>query len=94
MKIFHSRLVRRLAFTCITATLSILISDNHAWAQARSVKLIIPYPPGGTNEATSRLLVDQIGRAGGPIFIIEDRPGAGTVLATDAVSRAPPGQVP
>jgi tripartite-type tricarboxylate transporter receptor subunit TctC len=90
MRIFHSQLVTRLAFTFITVTLSILLSDNDAWSQARSVKLIIPYAPGGTNEAMSRLLIDQIGRAGGPIFIIEDRPGAGTVLATDAVSRATP----
>jgi tripartite-type tricarboxylate transporter receptor subunit TctC len=38
----------------------------------------------------SRLLADQIGRTGGPSFLVESRPGAGTVLATDGVSRAAP----
>lgn len=60
-------------------------------AQAtRSIKLVVPFAAGGINEAMSRLLADHISRAGGPPFVIEDRPGAGTVIATDAVSRASP----
>jgi tripartite-type tricarboxylate transporter receptor subunit TctC len=39
-------------------------------------------------DALARILADQIGRAGGPTMVIENRPGAGTVIATDAVARA------
>jgi tripartite-type tricarboxylate transporter receptor subunit TctC len=89
MKISHKQLWRRSAFAFATMALSIPLCCSSAWSQARSIKLIVPYAPGVTS-AMSRLLVEQIGRAGGPTFIIEDRPGAGTVLATDAVSRAAP----
>jgi hypothetical protein len=37
-----------------------------------------------------RVIADQIGRQGGPTFIIQTRPGAGTIIATEAVSRAAP----
>jgi len=61
-----------------------------AWSQTRPIRIVVPYAPGGINESVSRLLADQISRTRGPSFVIESRPGAGTVLATDAVSRAAP----
>src|SRR5215475_159291 len=61
-----------------------------AWSQTRPVRIVVPYAPGGINETMSRLLADQISRTRGPSFVVESRPGAGTVLATEAVSRAAP----
>jgi tripartite-type tricarboxylate transporter receptor subunit TctC len=51
---------------------------------------VVPYAAGGINETMSPLLADQIGRTGGRSFLVESRPGAGTVIATDAVLRAAP----
>jgi tripartite-type tricarboxylate transporter receptor subunit TctC len=91
MTIFHNQFWRRPAIALsVTVALAFLFTNGAAWSQTRSIRLVIPYAPGGINETVSRLLAEQIGRAGGPTFIIEDRPGAGTVLATDAVSRAAP----
>jgi tripartite-type tricarboxylate transporter receptor subunit TctC len=81
---------RPATFSVIFLAASMLLFGNLAWPQTRSIRLVIPYAPGGINESMSRLLADQIARTGGPTFLIEDRPGAGTVLATDAVSRAAP----
>jgi tripartite-type tricarboxylate transporter receptor subunit TctC len=71
----------------------IAMSGNPAWVQppiARTIKIIVPYAPGGGADTVARVLADYIGRAQGRTILIENRPGAGTVIATDAVSRAAP----
>ena len=45
-------------------------------------------PPGGSTDILARLLAEQIGRQQGPTAVIENRPGAGTVIGSEAVSRA------
>src|SRR5262249_3041508 len=47
-------------------------------------------PPGGGVDIVARLMADQVGRAHGATFVIENRPGAGTQIATEAVARAAP----
>ena len=74
----------------IIAVISTLILRDSAWSQTRIIKLVTPYPSGGINESMFRVIADQIGRQGGPTFIIEARPGAGTMIGTEAVSRAAP----
>jgi len=59
-------------------------------AQTRTVKLVVPYPPGGTADIVARLLGEQIGRSQGPAIVIENRPGAGTMIGTEAVARTAP----
>jgi tripartite-type tricarboxylate transporter receptor subunit TctC len=70
-----------------------LLSASGVWPQsARAVKLINPYPPGGGADVLARVLVHQIGDMGGPTPVVENRPGAGTVIGTqDAVRAAPDG---
>jgi len=59
---------------------------------ARAIKLINPYPPGGSADVLARVLVNEIGNLGGPTLVVENRPGAGTVIGTqDAVRAAPDG---
>jgi tripartite-type tricarboxylate transporter receptor subunit TctC len=62
-------------------------------AQAQSpatVKIVVPYPPGSGPDILSRLMSEQIGRTQGPTVVIENRPGGGTVIGTEAVARAAP----
>jgi tripartite-type tricarboxylate transporter receptor subunit TctC len=58
--------------------------------EARTIKVVVPFPPGGAMDVLGRVLAEEIGRAHGPTMVIENRPGAGTVIATELVSRAPP----
>ena len=51
--------------------------------------MIVPYPPGGTADVMGRLLGQEIGATEGVTIVVENRPGAGTVIATEYVSRAP-----
>src|SRR5215210_2683600 len=64
-----------------------------AWAQtypSRPVHLIVPFPPGGGADITARLLGQWLSDRLGQPFIIDNRPGAGTNIGTEAVVRASP----
>jgi tripartite-type tricarboxylate transporter receptor subunit TctC len=50
----------------------------------------VPYTPGSGPDILSRLMAEQIGRAQGPTVVVENRPGGGTVIGTEAVERAEP----
>jgi tripartite-type tricarboxylate transporter receptor subunit TctC len=64
-----------------------------AWAQAypsRPVRIIVGFPPGGVADLYARLIGQWLSERLGQPFIIENRSGAGSNLATEAVVRAPP----
>jgi len=56
----------------------------------RQPHIIVGYPPGGSTDILARLFGDWLGRRLGQQFIVENRPGAGNNLATDAVAKAQP----
>src|SRR6266568_260078 len=63
-----------------------------AWAQTyptRPVRIVVGFPPGGGADITARLIGQWLSERLGQPFIIENRPGAGSNLATEAVVRAP-----
>jgi tripartite-type tricarboxylate transporter receptor subunit TctC len=61
-----------------------------AWSQPQTIKMMNPFPPGGTGDIITRIVTEQIGRARGVTFVIENRPGAGTVIGAEVVARAAP----
>ena len=64
-----------------------------AWAQAyptRPVRLIVPFGPAGASDITARLIGQWLSERLGQQFVIENRPGAGGNIGTEAVVRAAP----
>ena len=64
-----------------------------AWAQtypSRPVRLIAPFAAGGTSDTVARLMGRWLSERLGQPFVIEDRPGAGSNIGTEAVVRASP----
>src|SRR6516164_2397244 len=64
-----------------------------AWAQAyptRPVRLIVPFGPAGATDITARLIGQWLSERLGQQFVIENRPGAGSNIGTEAVVRASP----
>jgi tripartite-type tricarboxylate transporter receptor subunit TctC len=64
-----------------------------AWAQTyplRPVRMIVPFGPGGGTDIVARLIGQWLTERLGQTFVIENRPGAGGNLGTEAVVRAPP----
>ena len=60
------------------------------YSPARAVKFIVPVPPGGAIDTLARLTAQQLSIAWGQPVTVENRPGAGGVIGTEAVARAAP----
>lgn len=71
-----------------TAAAALLVSAQ-VRAQARPLRLVVPYPPGGPLDITARLLADKVKDSLGPV-IVENRAGAGGNLGADLVAKAAP----
>ncbi len=75
------------------ALLSIGIVATSALAQdfpTRPVTIVVAQPPGGGTDIIARIMADQLSRKLGQPFIVENRPGAGTVVGSASVANATP----
>jgi tripartite-type tricarboxylate transporter receptor subunit TctC len=57
---------------------------------ARPVRVLVSYPAGGTTDILARMVSDALARKLGQPFVVENRPGAGTAVAAQALTRAAP----
>jgi tripartite-type tricarboxylate transporter receptor subunit TctC len=87
------KLQRRQFLQRAAGAAALLVTSGIANAQtypARPVRLVIGYTPGGSADLTARLMGQWLSEKLGQSFVIENRPGGGTNIATEAVVRAPP----
>src|SRR3954452_19296950 len=56
---------------------------------ARPVRMVVPFSPGGPNDIIARLIGHRLGEALGQQMVIDNRPGGGGNIGTDAVAKAP-----
>src|SRR5512145_1621853 len=59
----------------------------HAWP-TKPVRIVVAYPPGGGIDVLARQLADKLSPAWGQPVVVENRPGANTIVATDAVAKS------
>src|SRR6266481_730025 len=64
------------------------IARAHAYP-TRPVRLIVGFPAGGPTDITARLIAQWLSERFGQQFVVDNRPGAGSNIATEAVVRAP-----
>lgn len=57
---------------------------------ARPVRLIVPFPPGGTTDYVSRLVAGELAKTLGQPVVVDNKPGAGTVIGVDAAAKSAP----
>jgi tripartite-type tricarboxylate transporter receptor subunit TctC len=57
---------------------------------SRTVKIIVPFGAGGPTDVYTRAIAEELRKSLHQIFVMENRPGAGTTIGTDAVAKAPP----
>ena len=60
------------------------------WTPQRPLRLIVPFPPGGTADLLARLLATPMGTALGQQVVVDNRGGAGGVISMDAMAHAQP----
>src|SRR5438034_8905606 len=78
------------AAIALAAVLLLASFAPSAWTQAGAIKIVVPYTPGSGPDILARLMAEQIGRTQGATVVVENRPGAGTVIGTESVERAAP----
>ena len=55
----------------------------------RPLRIIVPFPPGAITDATERTLATELGKVVGQSVVVENKPGAGTLIGTQAAKAAP-----
>jgi tripartite-type tricarboxylate transporter receptor subunit TctC len=74
------------------AAITLAAASSAAFAQAypnKTVKVIIPFPPGGTLDFIGRTLAQKMSESTGQTFVVENRPGGNGFIGADAVAKAP-----
>jgi tripartite-type tricarboxylate transporter receptor subunit TctC len=78
----------------LVALLAFCVAPFTALAQSaekypeRQIRIIVPYPPGGSVDVLGRLLAQRMQENWGQSVIVENRPGAGTMIGTAAAAKA------
>jgi tripartite-type tricarboxylate transporter receptor subunit TctC len=84
---FKRRLIQTLCMAAVGLTLS------SAWAQSdypsRPIKLVVPFPPGGTSDVMGRLMADELGKILKQSVVVENIGGAGGIVGTERAIRLP-----
>jgi tripartite-type tricarboxylate transporter receptor subunit TctC len=71
----------------LSALLSLACFAAHAWP-TKTVRLVVAYPPGGGIDVMARQIAERLTAAWGQTVVVENKPGANTIVATDAVAKA------
>jgi tripartite-type tricarboxylate transporter receptor subunit TctC len=71
--------------------LALALGAHPAWTQAaRTIRIVISVPAGGSIDTLARILADHVSNTRGQSIIVESRPGAGGIIGAESVARAPP----
>src|SRR6185295_18211228 len=77
----------------VTLAFTALAACGYAHAQSypsKSIRLLVPFPPGGGTDYTARLVSQKLTEMWGQPIVIENRPGASTTIASEIVAKAAP----
>ena len=85
--------INRRTFVAGSIAAGAAVTTSPVFAQnypAHTVRLIVPYPPGGGTDFFARVVATEMGASLGQTVVVENRPGAGTLIGAEAVARAQP----
>lgn len=69
--------------------LPLAVRAQAAWP-ARTIRIVVPFTPGGTTDFVTRLVATEAAKSLGQTIVVENKPGAGTVIGVDNVAKSGP----
>ena len=78
--------------SAVLSAIALLMSAAGVFAQSypvKPVRVVIPWPPGGSNDVVGRIVMQKLGETMGQQFVIDNRPGAAGSIGSDVVAKAP-----
>ena len=78
------------AAACLSTLMSGIGATGAAGYPDRPIRVAIPFPPGGTSDILTRIIGEKLTAAMGQQMVVDNRPGAGGVIATDIVAKSNP----
>ena len=82
--------LQRLAFAALALiTSTVLHAQGPAWP-TKSIRWIIPYPPGGITDNATRMVVQKVAEQTGWTIAVENKPGANSILGADIAAKSTP----
>ena len=82
--------VKVAACLAAAAAITVMFAADAPAQTSRTFKIVVPYPPASGPDILSRLMAEQIGKMQGATVVIENRPGGGTMIGTQAAARSAP----
>lgn len=86
MKLKRQTLIKAAVLALGCAVLPAAFAQSYP---ARAVRVVIPFPPGGTLDTVGRMLAQKLSEQTGQAFIIENKPGGNGIIGADIVAKAP-----
>jgi tripartite-type tricarboxylate transporter receptor subunit TctC len=83
---------RKLLRALAAAPLAALLRRGYAQEAfpSRALRLVVPFPPGGLTDVLGRAVAERLGRALGQTVVVENKPGAGTMVGAEMVAKSAP----
>ena len=89
MTVSRRTLMQAFSATAALAALPSLARAQQAWP-TKPLRIVVPFTPGGTTDFVARLVGTELAKQLGQPVIVENKPGAGTVIGVDAVAKSAP----
>src|SRR3989475_1088649 len=86
----YSMIARLIRFTVCIAAMAFALGLHAETYPSRPIRLIVPFPPGGSSDSVARVVVQKFSEGLGQPVVIENRPGVGGLLGSEAVAKAAP----
>mgnify|MGYP000034043848 FL=1 len=89
--ISRRRLLANALLTCVAVVAAMAVAPAQAQSLAgKTIRIIVPYAPGGTSDILARALSGEVSKALGATVVVDNKPGANGVLGSDLVAKSAP----
>jgi len=83
------KLLKAILIACCALPVPVALAQAQDYP-SRTVRIVVPFPPGGNTDFVARLMADHLGKLWGKPVVVDNKPGAGGTVGTDFVAKSAP----